>query len=417
MLKLHVRFFKMVSYFQGLPSGTVLPPHNNTSILFPPKTIMFIRFVLLVALQLSRVACVRGSGSHSKRDDVQLPSDVDEDPIFDGIDNDPADVMLPDDPPTDIEDDDDDPKKKKKKKRKKTTKGEGNTRPKPKPDNNPKSVANKTYRARRPPIYYGGPSREQLLKEEWQIPRRVPELWFASVPRYLDGTLQDDFAEVYSPPRILPHAVEIGLRGDLSADLTTGYNLLTHSSRLDLMMQVKARRPKVLMLSPPCTMMSGLQNLNWCKMLPETREAEFREGMLHLNFSMLLADLQVSSGRAFIFEHPDPALSWHHTSAVEMATVPNACHARFHMCCFGLVSKVEKTPILKATKLLSNISDLESVFNNQWCKVHEAHQILNGVEGGVPRSLWAQRYPPDFCNAIAKLVKVFVENENESQGA
>ena len=41
------------------------------------------------------------------------------------------------------------------------------------------------------------------------------------IPKYLDGTIQDDIAEVYSEPRISLETKSLGLRGELAADLLT----------------------------------------------------------------------------------------------------------------------------------------------------------------------------------------------------
>ena len=45
------------------------------------------------------------------------------------------------------------------------------------------------------------------------------------------GALQDDVMEVFSPPRILEHTATLGLRGDLSADLATGWDLSLEQDR------------------------------------------------------------------------------------------------------------------------------------------------------------------------------------------
>mgnify|MGYP000352447001 CR=1 FL=1 len=64
------------------------------------------------------------------------------------------------------------------------------------------------------------------------------------------------------------------------------------------MQEIKARRPKVLMLSPPCTMFSGLMNLNWSKLERGKREQCLHQGTNHLEFSMLLADTRIVPGEA-----------------------------------------------------------------------------------------------------------------------
>ena len=240
------------------------------------------------------------------------------------------------------------------------------------------------------------------------INARTPCLWncfVASIPAYLDGTMPDDIVEVYSPPRIVPLAPPHGLRASLSADLTTGWDLKTQDARVSLMMQIKMRKPTVIVSSPPCTMMSGIQNLNWSKMTREKRERLFYEGLLHLNFAMILCDYQRSRGRFFVHEHPDNALSWDHSTVLDISKQNDVLLARFHMCYFGLKSKVTEIPVQKSTKVMTNMPEVHEKLNGCNCPGHKLHQILQGMEGGMKRSEWSQQYPDEFCQAILEAVK------------
>jgi hypothetical protein len=143
------------------------------------------------------------------------------------------------------------------------------------------------------------------------VPHRHQVLWQAEVPRTLDGSLPDVLAEVYSPERMVVEAKKQGLRAELSIDLLTGWNLLDPDARVRVVQEISMRRPKVLMMSPPCTWFSGLMNLNWSKINPVVREQALRDATLHLEFCMLLADIQESQHRGGAFEHPDTAKSWH----------------------------------------------------------------------------------------------------------
>ena len=67
----------------------------------------------------------------------------------------------------------------------------------------------------------------------------------------LGGALQDDVMEVFSPPRILEHTAALGLRGDLSVDFATGWDLCLEQRRANLLTQIVRRRPKIVFLEPP----------------------------------------------------------------------------------------------------------------------------------------------------------------------
>ena len=250
---------------------------------------------------------------------------------------------------------------------------------------------------------YPGPSRMEIITSCEMVPVRVQYLWDVKVPRHLHGTIQDDVVEVYSPPRVLEHATRLGLRGNLSADLETGWDLTKVQDRTSLMIQIKARRPKTLILSPPCTWFSTLMQLNWAKIPQEKRETLLREAILHLEFSLLLADYQQSCGRKFVLEHPDKALSWN-SSKIKYLTDKDQCicQARFDMCCFGLRSKVDLSPHRKPTRILTNMALLWEKLNNCRCTVGHKHTPIQGSEGGMRRSRWAQVYPDAFCALLAQ---------------
>jgi len=276
-----------------------------------------------------------------------------------------------------------------------------------------KSKRRATNRKKQPVI--PGPSRQDLLKES-AITVRDFALWSIPVPKHMDGTLPDDIMELYSPPRVSAHSYSAAmggavcgrvLRGNLSVDIETGWNMVSASQREEVMIQVKARRPTLVTLSPPCTYMSTLQNLNWAKMAREKREAAFREACLHVDFCMVVADWQHSRGRKFMFEHPRASLSWSRDTVQYVAGLPGSEITTFDMCYFGLVSKETKTPVLKATQVLTNMVELADELRNKKCPGHDKHQILQGYEGGQSRSSFAQVYPDMFCAAVTRALLAF----------
>eukprot|EP00969_Alexandrium_andersonii_P086401 3808977-Alexandrium_andersonii.AAC.1 len=70
------------------------------------------------------------------------------------------------------------------------------------------------------------------------------------------------------------------------------------------------------------------------------REAALREGVLHWEFALLLADYQSHMGNYYAIEHPAKALSWGNAKVQALlARDLSAKVVRFDMCCFGLCSK------------------------------------------------------------------------------
>lgn len=74
-------------------------------------------------------------------------------------------------------------------------------------------------------------------------------------------------------------------------------------------------------------------------------------------------------------------------------------------CMLGLTSKVHKIPQFKPTFLASNSAYLLEAFGNgaYWCDHSHQHQAIQGSEGGMRRSTWAQKYPELLCRKIASV--------------
>ena len=255
---------------------------------------------------------------------------------------------------------------------------------------------------RRTTVNFPGPTRRDLVKATNVIPRKVSYLWAAEVPRHMRDMPPDDIMEVYSPPRILKVGVEeFNLRGEISADLETGWNFNKMDHRISLVMVVKARKPLVLILSPPCTMFSTLQNLKWYKTPVGIRHKKIEEAVLHLEFSCLLMELQLSQGRWVVFEHPWRALSWHSPSLRDISKHPGMKCLRIDMCTFGMRSPKSHVPLRKPTVIMTNLTELEQLLAKKTCPGNHQHMQIIGNDGGVQLSAWAQKYPRDFCVAVA----------------
>jgi hypothetical protein len=221
----------------------------------------------------------------------------------------------------------------------------------------------------------------------------------------------DDIMEVYSRPRIVPLAVARGMIGELSVDLVTGYNMNLPEVVSTVVAEVCYRRPKVLVVSPPCTMFSALQVMwNLKKMTPEVKETRMNEALHHLNSSMELCRIQWEGKRGFIFEHPDRATSWAQPSVEAVARLPGVHIIKFDQCRFGLRSPDNTGPLRKSTKFLTNMPSVVDRFNNVRCECQEAHTHIKGRQNGVRISSFAQCYPKPMVTAIVNASEQFVEN-------
>ena len=130
--------------------------------------------------------------------------------------------------------------------------------------------------------------------------------------------------EVYSAPRVGPRFELLGGHS-LSKDIRTGWNAEEFDARATLLKWVDDTPVLgTVVLSPPCTMYSSLQNTNKHKM--KDWDAKKEQGDLHLQFAMLLAKRQLSNAGGFIFEHPDSASSWGEACVKEILNDPAVHH-------------------------------------------------------------------------------------------
>lgn len=243
-----------------------------------------------------------------------------------------------------------------------------------------------------------------ILRTE-MVPRYASYLWDARVPQHCLGETQDACMEVYSPPRVSPFVERLGLAGGLSADILTGWNFNNIDTRIAMVVEVKVRRPQVLILSPPCTWFSTLQNLNWYKIPVDHREQKLCEAILHVEFCCMLMRLQVQGGRKVIFEHPKSALSFKFVKQLkEFVDAEGFMNLDIDQCLFGLVSPKKHMPLKKATLVLTNLQELKPYLQGKKCHGGHQHKPILGSEGGVSLSKHAQIYPEGLCKVFAQAI-------------
>ena len=212
----------------------------------------------------------------------------------------------------------------------------------PPDDMEPADVNYRQRRCYRRFPYHPGPTRQELPAwcESLRLALQDPNVW----PMEQSGSLNynDHVAEIYSPRRVLIHTSALSLKGDLSVDKLTGWDLSTDLDRTRLALTLRHRRPQVLILSPPCTMFSCLQATNWFRTPRDKREARWYEAITHLQFSMFLCSWQHTNKRGYICEHPARALSWENT-LVQNIVQQGGAICKFDMCAFTMVAQDDPT--------------------------------------------------------------------------
>ena len=114
------------------------------------------------------------------------------------------------------------------------------------------------------------------------------------------GASKVDVAEIYSPPRMTAMAHSLGQKAGSAMDLTTvdedgmPWDFSVTSNQKKAMKILEEERPWLLVVSPPCTMFSTLQNLTLEKRDADEVRKQLKEAVKHLTFAVYLRRLMAS---------------------------------------------------------------------------------------------------------------------------
>ena len=208
--------------------------------------------------------------------------------------------------------------------------------------------------------------------------------------------------EFFSPPRVAIPLRSRGYNARYSFDILTGYDFLQFEDRARALRLVETHEPFFLMLSPPCTMFSSMQNLNFGKMDKEVKAKRFEEAKCLLDFSMMLAQKQISANRFFCHEHP--YTSWRRASVRALASRPDVQTVSFDQCRVGLQTPVSQEPLRKRTTLMTNSQLLAQRFATLQCQCAKPHAVIQGSQGGLSISTYCQIYTPELVNQLVESV-------------
>jgi len=214
-------------------------------------------------------------------------------------------------------------------------------------------------------------------------------------------------AEAFSPPRLCERARSRGLKGGWSLDIIakdpiTGemWDLSCGSRQKKAIGMLRRDKPKLLVVSPPCTLFSILQNLSG---KPEDRvPGEWKKAIELLNFAVELCLEQHRLGGVFIFEHPKSATSWKLPSLRKLREKEGILEATCHMCSFGMESCDQEglAPVKKPTRFLTNRECVKEKLDRRCAG---GHRHVHLVEG---RAKKAAIYPQELLDAMLDAIDI-----------
>ena len=128
----------------------------------------------------------------------------------------------------------------------------------------------------------------------------------------------------------------MGLSPGFSADITTGTDLTTPDGQMQVWHDIDSQRPRRLLLGPPCTWYSTLQNLNFHRWSEQQKAEKARVADLRFNFAVRCCEKQDDHGREFVLEHPASARRWGMPSMLALRNRPGVVRVTFDQCRLGL---------------------------------------------------------------------------------
>ena len=208
-----------------------------------------------------------------------------------------------------------------------------------------------------------------------------------------------DVCEAFSPPRVAARARERGLRGGWSLDIIGDDDVtqrrwdLSCPKHAEEAFRLVARdKPRLVVLSPPCTKFSSL----WFLMKKAMPREEWLHAVRMVNVAVKIAEIQLDGGRHFVFEHPLTASSWKLPSLKRLRARAGVHETSLHMCAFGLTSQDACGEALakKPTRILTSSSAICEKLSRFCSKDHRHVLLMSG------RAAAAAIYTVEFVDAI-----------------
>ena len=212
-------------------------------------------------------------------------------------------------------------------------------------------------------------------------------------------------AEICNPNRFGKYADLFGLRSGQAFDLELGWNLLDRKQQSYVRSYILTEKPGLVVLSPPCTKFSMLQNLSypkWCKDPAkfEKHLVELRQAKELLRFCAEICELCRQVGSIFVFEHPWSASSWDEKCLRQLISQPDVHLARTDQCQFDL--RTEQGEFMrKRSGFLTNSVEIANALNKSCQRNHQHCHVMGRAVGSQwNRSRLAQKYPYPSVAAI-----------------
>ena len=209
-------------------------------------------------------------------------------------------------------------------------------------------------------------------------------------------------AELYNPERFAQPAKKLGFLPGEAYDLQLGDDLLETGTREAAREYFRTVRPGLVVISPPCTLFSRLQQLSrWKTQDAESMERylrRLRQAKVLLHFGLEIAQEVKSCRGIFVFEHPLTSEAWSLPKMQQFIKDDDNHLARGDQCMYGLVD-YNGEKLQKPTGWITNSTAIAQRLSKT-CNREHRHAHILGNDAGGSRSAQAQHYPKELVMAI-----------------
>ena len=178
-------------------------------------------------------------------------------------------------------------------------------------------------------------------------------------------------------------------------DLELGHELLQPKVREQVKNYIKEVRPGLVILSPPCTLFSVMQNMNLVK---RDFIKRLREAKVLLRFAVKVIEEVINYGGVYLLEQPLTSKAWMETVLQQIMNREDCILAQCDQCQYGL-QDYHGGKMKKSTGWITNSPQIANRLDKKCDGTHEHTHVL-GSSGGQNRSTQAQIYPRPLIQAI-----------------
>ena len=214
------------------------------------------------------------------------------------------------------------------------------------------------------------------------------------------GIESDDFIEVFGGDG---GCTRLGLRRKLRCgknfDLSCNIDLSQRSEEEALWRYIKAFKPMVIIMSPPCTAFGAWSAYNKVH-AHEAWYESYRLGRPLAKLSAQIAQWQLDHGLHFVTENPWTSKLWQLPEWLQLLKDPRIRWAYTDQCMFEL-RDADGNLSMKPTCFVCSCEELAQPLKRHCDKSH-VHSQLAGTLHGISKTKYAQTWPVKLCAAIIK---------------